>query len=207
MYIKVLNTNKNVILSNDVFKQIFKNSLVHQVVTSIQNNKRKGNSCQKSRSEVTGSKKKPWRQKGTGKARSGSVKSPIWRSGGVAFASKPKKYYSKINKKVYKLALKMVLSKLLNNSNLFVVNDICIQKPKTKIFINNFKFINKFKCLIIVNNIDKNLFLSSRNLYNFKVCNINHINIIDLVTFRSVVFTIESIKSIESRLINEDNKL
>ncbi len=203
MDIKLINSKKILSLSDSIFNISFNNSLVHQVIVSYQNNKRKGNSCQKSRSDVSGSNKKPWRQKGTGRARSGSFKSPIWRSGGVTFASKPKKYFMKVNKKVYRKALKMVLSEIFRYSNVYILEDILINKPKTKIFINNFKFINLYKCLVIVDKLNNNLLLSSRNLYNFKVCNILHMNIIDLISFRSIVFTLKSIKLIENKLLNE----
>ncbi len=206
MYIKLFNTNKEIFLLDSVFNIKFNNFLVHQVVKSYQNNKRKGSSCQKSRSEVSGSKKKPWRQKGTGRARSGSIRSPIWRSGGVCFASKPKRYNIKVNKKVYKLAFKMILSKLFREyNNIYILNNFFIEKPKTKLFINYFNFIKLYKCLVIVDKLDKNLLLSSRNLYTFKVCDVLHISIIDLISFRSIIFNLNSIKIIEKRLSNENS--
>ncbi len=206
MYIKLFDSDKKILLSNDVFGIKFNNFLVHQVIISYQKNQRKGNVCQKSRSEVSGSKKKPWRQKGTGRARSGCIRSPIWRSGGVCFASKPKKYNIKINKKVYKLAFKMILSKLFKDykNNIYILNNICIDKPKTKNFINYFNFIKLYKCLLIIDKLDNNLILSSRNLYNFKVCDVFHINVIDLVSYKSIVFNLNSIKIIEKRLLNEN---
>ncbi len=208
MYIKLFNSNKEILLSNNVFNVKFNNSLVHQVIVSCQNNKRKGNSCQKSKSEVSGSNKKPWRQKGTGRARSGSIRSPIWRSGGVCFASKPKKYNIKVNKKVYKLAFKMILSKLFKNynKNIYILDNIFINKPKTKYFLNYFNFIKMYKCLLILDKLDNNLLLSSRNLYNFKVCDVFHINIVDLVIYKSIILNLNSIKIIEKRLLNENIK-
>ncbi len=208
MYIKLFNTDRKILLSDNVFNVKFNNSLVHQVIKSYKNNKRKGNSCQKSRSEVSGSNKKPWRQKGTGRARSGSIRSPIWRSGGVCFASKPNKYNNKINKKVYRLALKMILSKLFQlYNNIYILDNFLIKKPRTKCFISYFKFIKLYKCLIIVDKLDNNLLLSSRNLYTFKVCDISHMSIIDLISFKSIVFNLNSIKIIEKRLLNENYKL
>ncbi len=201
MDIKLFDTNEIVSFSNKVFNVNFNSYLVHQVVTSYRINSRKGNSCQKSRSDVSGSNKKPWSQKGTGRARAGSNKSPIWRSGGVAFASKPKKYFLKVNKKVYKLSLKMVLSKLFIDYNVYVLKKILIDKPKTKFFLKYFNFVNYYKCLIILNKLDNNIILSSRNLYNFKVCDIFHINIIDLISFRSIIFSLDSLKYIEKKLL------
>ncbi len=201
MKVKLFDTNEIILLSNNIFNINFNNYLVHEVVTCYKNNKRKGNSCQKSRSDVSGSNKKPWRQKGTGRARSGSTKSPIWRSGGVTFASKPKKYYFKVNKKVYRLVLKMILSKLLIKNNIYIFKNIYINKPKTKSFLKYFSFVNNFRCLIILNKLDDNIILSSRNLYKFKVCDVYHINVIDLLSFRSIIFDINSIRYIENKLL------
>ncbi len=201
MDIQLVNSNKKIFLSNKIFNVNINMNLIHQVIVSYQANKRNGNVSQKSRSDVTGSNKKPWRQKGTGKARSGSVKSPIWRSGGVTFASKPKKYNLKVNKKMYRNAFKMILSDLINNSKLYIIKNVLIDKPKTKLFIKYFNFIKIYRCLIVVKNIYSNLLLSSRNLYKFKICDVNHINIIDLVTFKSVVFELDIINILEKRFL------
>ncbi len=196
-------SNKNLVLSNDIFKVKLNMSLLHQVIISYQKKCRKGNVSQKSRSDVSGSKKKPWRQKGTGKARAGSYKSPIWRSGGVTFANKPKKYFSKINKKVYRKAFKILLSSLYKESKLYILSDFVISSPKTKFLLDKIKFFGFSKPLIIVDKLNKNLFLSSRNLYNIRICNVNNINIIDFLNFRDIVFTISSIKILEDKLSNE----
>ncbi len=201
MYIFLKDTNNKIILSDNVFNISLNMSLVHQVIKSCQYNKRKGNVSQKSRSDVKGSNRKPWRQKGTGRARAGSFKSPIWRSGGVTFASKPKKYYSKINKKMYINSLKMILSELIKEFRLHVFNDINLSLPKTKLFINKFKDIYLFKkMLIITEKFNKNLFLASRNLYNVNICNVNNINIINLIKFKNIICTLNVIKIIENRL-------
>ncbi len=202
MNISLKDNNNNIILSDKVFNVKFNMSLVHQIIKSYKINYRKGNSCQKSRSDVSGSNRKPWRQKGTGRARSGSVKSPIWRSGGVTFASKNRKYFSKVNRKMYCNALKSVLSELLRQSRLHILNDFSINLPKTKFLIEKLRILKFVKLLIVIKKFDNNLFLASRNLYNVRVCDINNINIIDLINYKDIIFTYESIKIIEGRLLN-----
>ncbi len=194
------NSKKNICLSDSIFKVNFNMSLLHQVITLCRNNFRKGNVSQKSRSDVSGSNKKPWRQKGTGRARAGSLKSPIWRSGGVTFAKKPKKYFFKVNKKVYKKAFKIILSKLYSESRLNILSDLKVSLPKTKLFLKEIKFLNFDKLLIIVSKLNRNLILSSRNLYNVKICDVNNINIVDLINFKNIVFTVSSIKFLEGKL-------
>ncbi len=193
-------TNKIIELSDNIFKVNFNMNLLHQVVVLYRNNCRKGNVSQKSRSEVSGSNRKPWRQKGTGRARAGSLRSPIWRSGGVTFAKKPKKYSFKINKKVYRKVFKIILSKLYSESRLHVLSEFNISSPKTKFLLKKINFLNFKKLLIVVDKLDRNLFLSSRNLYNVLIRDINNVNIIDFLNFKNVIFTVSSIKFLESKL-------
>ncbi len=191
---------ENISLSDNIFKVSFNMNLLHYVITLCKNNIRQGSVSQKSRSDVSGSNKKPWRQKGTGRARAGSVKSPIWRSGGVTFANKPKKYFFKINKKVYNKAFKIILSHLYIKSKLFILSSLDIPYPKTKFFLKKIDFLNFRKLLIIVNKLNKNLVLSSRNLYNVKICNVYNLNIMDFINFKDFIFTVDSIKILEGRL-------
>ncbi len=193
-------TNKNILLSDDVFKVNLNISLLHQVVIAYQKNCRKGNVSQKSRSDVSGSNRKPWRQKGTGRARAGSYKSPIWRSGGVTFAKKPKKYFCKVNKKMYNKAFKIVLSNLYKESKLYILHDFYISLPKTKILLDKIKSWGFKKLLIIIKKWDRNLFLASRNLYNIRICNVSNVNIIDFLNFKNVIFTVSSIRYLEDKL-------
>ncbi len=188
-------------LSDEVFNVKLNVNLVHQVVKSYFVNKRKCCSIQKSRSLVSGSNKKPWKQKGTGKARSGSYKSPLWRSGGVTFASKYVDYYSKINKKVFNKALKGVLSQLIKTSRIHIFSEFYIEKPKTKLLVNKLNSFNILESLIIVSKIDRCLFLSSRNLYKVCVCSVNNIKLVNLINYKNTIFTLDSIKIIEGRLL------
>lgn len=189
-------------VSEKVFKYPFNPALIHQVVSSYLINARQGSKAQKSRAEVKGSGKKPWRQKGTGRARSGSVKSPIWRSGGVTFASKPKEYYKKINKKMYKRAIKSILSKLVADGRLFLIDDLYLKQPKTKFLLKQLKSIILNKTVFIVMNaLDKNLILASRNLYKIVIKDIAHIDPINLIKSEMTLFTTSAISEIEKKLI------
>ncbi|QOI11222.1 50S ribosomal protein L4 [Blochmannia endosymbiont of Colobopsis nipponica] len=190
-------------VSSFVFDRPFNKALIHQVVVAYAAGSRQGTKSQKSRALVTGSNKKPWRQKGTGRARAGSVKSPIWRSGGVTFASKPRDYSQKINKKMYKGALRSILSELVRQKRLFIVNNFSINKPRTSSLIEKLKDMKLVereilkKILIIVNNRENNLFLAARNLQNIKVIQTININPISLIIFDKVVVVCDSIRKIE----------
>lgn len=198
--IDILNLVKFTV-SDKVFGCSFNEALVHQVVSSYLTNSRKGTRAQKSRSEVSGSNKKPWRQKGTGRARAGSVKSPIWRSGGVTFASTSKEYNHKINKKMYRGAIKSILSKLVSDNRLFVIEDLFIERPKTRLLLEKLKKIDLIKNVLICHDgLDKNLILASRNLYKVKVCDSLYINPVDLINFNFILISCTMIKKIEKQL-------
>lgn len=189
-------------VSDKVFGYPFNEALIHQVVSSYLTNSRKGTKSQKSRSDVSGSNKKPWRQKGTGRARSGSVKSPIWRSGGVTFAASSKEYNQKINKKMYRGAIKSILSKLVHDNRLFLMKNFFIEKPKTKFLLKKLgKFFLEKNILIFTEVLDKNLFLASRNLHRIKVCDSININPVSLINFNITLISYEMVKKIEKQLV------
>ncbi|WDI78562.1 50S ribosomal protein L4 [Candidatus Purcelliella pentastirinorum] len=192
---------ESVVLSENVFNKPFKESLIHQVIVSFQTMHRQGSKSQKSRAEVKGSNKKPWRQKGTGRARAGSVKSPIWRSGGVTFASKPKRYIKKINKKMYKEALRSIFSKLFYQNRLVLLKDFSINNYKTFLLVKKLKDMSIKSVLIILSNYDKNLFLASRNLHMVNICTTRSINPVNLIFFKNIILTIDSLKKIEEDLL------
>lgn len=200
--VKNVSESTNFSLSSRIFRYPFKPSLIHQVVSSYLINSRQGTKAQKSRSEVSGSNRKPWRQKGTGRARAGSFKSPIWRSGGVTFAAKPKKYDQKINKKMYRGAIKSILSKLNNDNRLFLIEDLIIEKPKTSLLLNKIKNITSAKSVLIITDfIDKNLLLASRNIHNVKICDFFHMDPVSLIKFNVTILTKKSIEKIEMSII------
>jgi large subunit ribosomal protein L4 len=149
-------------VNESVFGRPFNEPLIHQVATSYLADARQGSHAQKSRAEVTGSGRKPWRQKGTGRARAGSAKSPIWRSGGVTFASRPRNYSHKVNKKMYRSALKSIFSELIRQNRFFVVKDFSMENPSTKILAQKCQSMKLQKALIIVDSWNKNLFLSAQ---------------------------------------------
>ena len=201
MKIDLLSTTKkqNIDISDSAFGRDFNESLVHQAVVSYMAGSRQGTSQQKTRSDVRGGGKKPYRQKGTGRARAGTIRSPLWRGGGVAFASRPRDYSKKINKKMYRAAIRSIFSELLRQERLVAIENPVLDKPKTKEIA---KFLNEFslsKVLIITDEIDINLFLSVRNIPNVKVTDVNHFSSFDIIKFKKVVFTESSIKELEKR--------
>lgn len=189
-------------VSKAIFKYPFKPALIHQIISSYLVNSRQGSKAQKNRSKVAGSGRKPWRQKGTGRARAGSVKSPIWRSGGVTFAAKPKDYHHKINKKMYRGAMKSILSKLVSDNRLFLIEDLLLEQPRTKLLLKKLKqvFLNR-NILIIIDSLDKNLTLASRNLNTIEIQDLLHINPVNLIKFGTILFTTTSINKIEKQLV------
>lgn len=154
----------------------------------------------KTRAEVSGSGKKPWRQKGTGRARSGDIKSPIWRSGGVTFAAKPQDHSQKVNKKMYRGAIKSILSELVRQDRLVVVDKFEIDAPKTKVLVQKLKDMALTDALIITASLDENLFLAARNLYKVDVRDVQGIDPVSLIAFDKVVITVDAVKQIEEML-------
>ena len=189
--------NKDISISNDVFSKEFNESLIHQAVVSFLSSSRQGSAKQKNRSEVRGGGKKPYRQKGTGRARAGTIRSPLWRGGGVTFASRPRDFSKKINKKMYRAAIKSIFSELVRQNRLVAIEKPTLKKPKTKEVAN---FLNEFslsKVLIITDELDMNLYLSARNIPNVDVITVREINPINLLKPQKVAVTGEALKQIE----------
>ncbi|TNH03789.1 50S ribosomal protein L4 [Testudinibacter sp. TR-2022] len=187
-------------VSETTFGREFNEALVHQVVVAYAAGARQGTRAQKTRAEVAGSGKKPWRQKGTGRARSGNVKSPIWRSGGVTFAAKPQDHSQKVNKKMYRGAIKSILSELLRQDRLVVVEKFEVATPKTKVLVQKLKEMALEDVLIITADLDENLFLAARNLYKVDVRDVQAIDPVSLIAFEKVVITADAVKQIEEML-------
>ena len=189
--------NKDISISNDVFSKEFNESLIHQAVVSFMASSRQGSAKQKNRSEVRGGGKKPYRQKGTGRARAGTIRSPLWRGGGVTFASRPKDFSKKINKKMYRAAIKSIFSELVRQNRLVAIEKPTLKKPRTKEVAS---FLNEFslsKVLIITDELDMNLYLSARNIPNVDVITVREINPINLLKPQKVAVTGEALKQIE----------
>lgn len=188
-------------VSETTFGRDFNEALVHQVVVAYAAGARQGTFVlRRLRAEVTGSGKKPWRQKGTGRARSGSIKSPIWRSGGVTFAARPQDHSQKVNKKMYRGALKSILSELVRQDRLIVVEKFSVEAPKTKLLAQKLKDMALEDVLIITGELDENLFLAARNLHKVDVRDATGIDPVSLIAFDKVVMTADAVKQVEEML-------
>ena len=189
--------NKDISISNEVFSKEFNESLIHQAVVSFLASSRQGSAKQKNRAEVRGGGKKPYRQKGTGRARAGTIRSPLWRGGGVTFASRPRDFSKKIIKKMYRAAIKSIFTELVRQNRLVAFEKPVLEKPKTKEIAN---FLNQFslsKVLIITDELDMNLYLSARNIPNVDVISVREINPVNLLKPQKVAVTSEALKQIE----------
>ncbi len=204
MKVKVLNlkTNRSTSqeVSDGIFDRNYNESLVHQITTAYMAAGRSGSKAQKNRSAVRGGGKKPWRQKGTGRARAGTSRGPIWRGGGVTFASQPRSYTQKVNKKMYKGAISVILSELLRNDRLKVVSELDITEPKTKNLTSLMNSLNIKDALLMTDELDENLYLSSRNLYHVGVCDTQSIDPVSLIGYDNVVMTKAALKKVETML-------
>ena len=187
-------------VSDAVFGADFKPSLVHQVVTAYMAAGRSGTKAQKSRSDVRGGGIKPWRQKGTGRARSGTSRSPIWRSGGVTFAARPRNYEQKVNRKMYRAALRSILSELLRLDRLLVVEAFGVDAPKTKELVGKLTELGLSDVLIVLETLEDNLLLAARNLYHVDVRSVAELDPVGLVGFERVLITSGALKQLEERL-------
>ncbi|WP_026878331.1 50S ribosomal protein L4 [Ignatzschineria larvae DSM 13226] len=184
------------------FARDFNEALVHQVVTAYQAGGRAGTRAQKTRSEVAGSTAKPWRQKGTGRARAGSKRNPIWRGGGVTFAAKPQNWSQKINKKMYKAGMLNILSELIRSERLVVVEDFTVAEPKTKAFIEKLTGLNieSRSVLIVTEAVDFPLYLSARNVPHVLLLDVEAIDPVSLVRFDKVVMTKQALVAVKEWL-------
>lgn len=200
MDIIIKDTQAKLQLNDDVFSYNYNEGLIHQAVVTYMNNARSGNSAQKTRAEVRGGGRKPWNQKGTGRARAGTIRSPIWRSGGVTFASKKRDYSQKLNKKMYKRALRSIISELCRTDNLVVLSDLQCKTNKTKDFLSEMKKLELRNALIIMSEVGENEYLGSRNLYDFDICDATTIDPVSLLKFEKVVVTEAALRKIEEQL-------
>ena len=190
----------NLQVSDAVFGVDFKEALVHQVVTAYLAGARAGTKAQKNRSAVSGGGKKPYRQKGTGRARQGTIRSPIMRGGGVTFAATPRNYAQKVNKKMYRGALRSILSELIRQDRLVVVEQFGVDSPKTKGLVAKLKELGLDDVLIVTEQADENLMLAARNLYHVDVRDSEQLDPVSLVGYEKVLVTAEALKKIEERL-------
>ena len=189
-----------VAVSEANFAREYNEALVHQVVTAYLSGARQGTRAQKTRSEVAGGGKKPWRQKGTGRARAGTIRSPIWRSGGVTFAAKPQDHSQKVNRKMYRAAMRSILSELARTDRLMIVETLDVEQPKTKLLVEALKGYGVDNVLIVADSVDKNLYLASRNLHKVDVRDVEGADPVSLIAYDKVMITVDAVKKFEEAL-------
>ncbi len=189
-----------VAVSEANFAREYNEALVHQVVTAYLSGARQGTRAQKTRSEVAGGGKKPWRQKGTGRARAGTIRSPIWRSGGVTFAAKPQDHSQKVNRKMYRAAMRSILSELARTDRLMIVEALDVEQPKTKLLVETLKGYGVDNVLIVADSVDKNLYLASRNLHKVDVRDVEGADPVSLIAYDKVMITVDAVKKFEEAL-------
>lgn len=193
-------TGAAVELSDTAFGREFNEALVHQVVTAYLAGARQGTRAQKTRAEVSGGGIKPWRQKGTGRARAGSIRSPIWRGGGRAFAAKPQDWSQKVNRKMYRGAMQCILAELVRQERLILVEELTLSAPKTKELIAKLSELNAPRALIVTKEVDENLYLAARNIPHVNVLGTNEVDPVSLIAFDKVIMSVEAAKQFEEAL-------
>jgi large subunit ribosomal protein L4 len=205
MDLQVLNSktnkeSKTVNVSEAVFARDYNEALVHQAVTTYLTNLRQGTKSQKTRAEVRGGGIKPWGQKGTGRARAGTIRSPLWRKGGIIFAAKPRDFTQKMNRKAHRAAVCSALSELVRQKRLLVIDEFKVDSHKTKDLVAQLTKLNLKDVLIVVPEVDENLYLAARNLYGVDVRDDQDIDLVSLVAYHNVLMTEDAVKKIEERL-------
>src|SRR5690606_27599045 len=192
--------NGTLSVSEVAFRREFNQDLVHQAVVAYMAGGRQGTKAQLTRAEVSGGGKKPWRQKGTGRARAGTIRSPIWRGGGVTFAAKPRDFEQKLNRKMYRAALQCILAELNRQDRLVVVEAFDVDAPKTKSLVQKLAQFNLTEALIVTEEISENLYLASRNLHKVGVIDVQGVDPVSLIGFDKVVVTVAALKKFEEIL-------
>lgn len=192
----------NVSVSEATFDQAFNPSLIHQVVTAYLAGSRAGTRGQKNRSAVSGGGKKPWRQKGTGNARAGTIRSPLWRGGGVTFAAGTQNHKQKVNKKMYRQAIRSILSELIRQQRLVVLEALNIAEPKTKLMVN---LLNELQMadqtvLFVTDDLDEKVYLAARNLHKVAMIDVTEVSPVNLIRYDKVVVTKSVISALEEKL-------
>lgn len=199
MDINVLPNNEIIKLSDECFNVDYKKTLVHQVITSYFSNGRENIASQKNRSAVRGGGKKPWRQKGTGRARAGTTRGPIWRGGGVTFATGKRNFSEKINKKMFKVAMRSIMSELLRSKRVIAIDKIDLKEIKTKEISNTLKKYNLESVLIVTDTIDEKLFLSARNIKDVGIATVDYLDPPLMLSFKKILITKSAIEGFEKR--------
>lgn len=187
-------------VSDVAFAREFNEALVHQVVTAFMAGARQGTRAQKNRSDVRGGGKKPWRQKGTGRARAGTIRSPIWRGGGLTFAARPQDHSQKVNRKMYRAAMRSIMSELARQDRLVVVESLDLSEPKTKLLVKQLEGYGLDNVLIVASEINENLYLAARNLHKVDVRDVEAVDPVSLIAYDKVMVTVDAVKKFEEML-------
>ena len=188
-------------VSEVAFGKEFNQDLVHQTVVAFLAGARQGTKAQKNRSAVSGGGRKPFRQKGTGRARAGTIRSPLWRSGGVTFAASPQDHSQKLNRKMYRSAMQSIVSELARQERLIIVEKFDLDAPKTKDLVSKLSDFGLSEALIVTEEVSENLYLSSRNLHKVEVCDTAAVDPVSLINFDKVVITVAALKKLEETLV------
>ena len=190
----------SVSVSDVTFAREYNEDLVHQVVTAYMAGARQGTRGQKNRAAVSGGGKKPWRQKGTGRARAGTIRSPIWRGGGVTFAAQPQDHGQKVNRKMYRAAMQSIMSELARQDRLMVVESLDLEAPKTKLLVKQLSEYGVENVLIVSAEVDENLYLAARNLHAVDVLDVEGVDPLSLIGHDKVMITVDAVKKFEEML-------
>jgi large subunit ribosomal protein L4 len=201
MNLNLATNDGSVEISEAAFGREFNEALVHQVVVAYMAGGRQGTRAQKNRSDVRGGGRKPWRQKGTGRARAGTIRSPIWRGGGVTFAARPQDHSEKVNRKMYRGALQCILSELIRQERLVACETFSLEAPKTRGLLDELKKLDLSNVLIVCDDIDENLYLASRNLKDVDVRDVQGVDPISLLSHDKVLITVGALKKLEEALV------
>ncbi len=200
MDIAIHQSKKKVSVSDDAFGAVFNEALVHQLVVSYMSGARAGTRAQKNRAAASGGGAKPWRQKGTGRARAGTIRSPIWRSGGVTFAASPKDHSKKLNKKMYRVGMRSLVSELLRQQRLILISELGVSEPKTKVMNQKLNELGVSNVLILTDGLDSSVYLAARNIPNVQVMDVAIVDPLSLVSREHVVIDQAALKKLEERL-------
>ena len=200
MELQLQNAKGSVTVSETAFGGDFNESLVHQVVTAYLAGGRAGTKAQKTRAMVSGGGKKPWKQKGTGQARAGSIRSPLWRGGGKTHAAVPRDFSQKVNRKMYRGAIRAILSELVRQERLVIVEDFALDGPKTKMLVGKLKELGLENVLIVTQDVSENLYLAARNLHQVDVRDVQALDPVSLIGFDKVLMSVPAIRSVEEWL-------
>jgi large subunit ribosomal protein L4 len=200
MDLTIHNSKEKVSVSDDAFGAEFNEALVHQLVVSYMSGARAGTKAQKNRSAVSGGGVKPWKQKGTGRARAGTIRSPIWRSGGVTFAASPRDFSKKLNKKMYRVGMRSLVSELVRQQRLILISELGVSEAKTKVMNTRLGEIGISDALILTDGLDSTVYLAARNIPNIQVMDVAIVDPLSLLQQKHVIIDQAALKKLEERL-------